>query len=94
MPGYFENVPDSGSGMSEVQLSYFTADLHQIRHQPYPIPTHFENVPDSGSGISKVDLTYFPADSQHSTASLSPNFLFLNRFPPNSTPTLPFANWF
>jgi len=42
----FENVPDSGLGMSRAQLPYSPADFHLIRQQPYPFPTDSENVRD------------------------------------------------
>jgi len=58
----FENLPDSGSGMSRAQLPYSPTNFHQIRHEPYPLRTDFENVPDSGTGTSKVQLPYSPTD--------------------------------
>jgi len=56
----FENVPDSGSGMSRAQLPYSPADFHQIRQQPYPL--QIENVSDLGSGMSRAKLPYSPTD--------------------------------
>jgi len=31
-PTVFKIVPDSGSSMSKVQFSYFSANVHQMRH--------------------------------------------------------------
>jgi len=48
--------------MSRAQLPYSPTDFHQIRHEPYPLPTDFENIPDSGSGMSRAQLPYSPTD--------------------------------
>jgi len=67
----------SGSNLSKVKLPYSSVDFHQIRHQPYPLPTDFEIVPN---------FRFRPVRCKTS--------LILHRFSPNSTPTLPFTNWF
>jgi len=48
--------------MSRAQLPYSPTEFHQIRHEPYRLPTDFENVPDSGTGMSKVQLPYSSTD--------------------------------
>jgi len=65
LPTNFENVPDSGSGMSRAQLPNSPNDFHLIWQQPHPLPTDFENVPDSGSGRSNKYHFFIPWANFH-----------------------------
>jgi len=67
----------SGSDPAKVQLPYFPPEFHQIRHQPYPLPTDFENVPDFRFRPVQSATSFLP---ERFSKNLTPTLPFDNQF--------------